>query len=570
MKSLTGVIASLAVITILAPQARAITQEEIRQAIESGVDQLIVRQAEDGHWPYSPVVQNGVTSDEYALGATALVVLALQHSTLPKAQPAIQKGLSFILQHPPETVTYTSGLIPQVLYKADPEKFRDMIGAYAWMLAKSQKTEGPQLGSWTYNLVEFPKVADQRRLRQNPTPPAGRSDNSNSQFAILGLAYAQKAGYQIPIEVWLRARDYYMGAQHQDGGWDYLSDAYRRAFPSPQDEPNPAATPSMTLAGTVSIYLMEEMLADKSHRQCTPPPISKSHEAGLKWIADNWTTGLAPYGWYACERLGILTGYSEFGGHDWYEEGAIRLASGKAPATWHGQTADLAFTVLFLSRGLEPVIINKLKRTGDWNNHRYDIAHLTEYLSSKFQYGKQWRIVTLDASVDMLLKVPILWISGHEALQFADGDKQKLKEYVDRGGTILAEACCSKRAFDKSFRALTAELWPDGQLLALPKSHPIYVNPRPLRSRPALEGLALTQGEGRLGVIYIPYGISCRWETGGPKATADFDLGANIYFYVDKIGRGLSRGEPVQPRQEPPPEPDEMGDPPDESGGAEE
>ena len=77
---------------------------------------------------------------------------------------------------------------------------------------------------------------------------------------------------------------------------------------------------SMTLAGTVSSALCEEMLADKSHKQCVAPPPNPTHEAGLAWIAKHWSPQGA-YTWYACERLGILIGYSELGDTTGFRKG---------------------------------------------------------------------------------------------------------------------------------------------------------------------------------------------------------------------------------------------------------
>jgi hypothetical protein len=195
-----------------------------------------------------------------------------------------------------------------------------------------------------------------------------------------------------------------------------------------------------------------------------------------------------------------------------------------------------AFAVLFLSRGLEPVIINKLKRPGtdDWNNDAYDIKHLVEYISERFQVPKQWRLVTLDADVEFLKRTPILYISGHEALKFTDQEKAKLKAYVDGGGTIFGMACCGKKPFDSSFRALVRELWPEKELTPLPRTHAIYVHPRPLAERPSLLGMSMgaDKGLGRLGVIYSPNDLCCRWHT-QERAKAVFDVGANITFYVE-------------------------------------
>jgi outer membrane biosynthesis protein TonB len=149
--------------------------------------------------------------------------------------------------------------------------------------------------------------------------------------------------------------------------------------------------------------------------------------------------------------------------------------------------------------------------------------------------------------VDFLLKVPILWISGHDKLIFTDAEKKKLKEYVERGGTILGEACCSKKEFDESFRALVAELWPQSQLSDLPATHPIFHTPRPLKDfRTKVQGCAIASNQGRLGVLYIPNGISCQWERGNASAVPAMDIGANIFFYVDKVASKMKAPEQIE------------------------
>lgn len=522
--------------------------DDIRAAIEAGVQHLIAMQQEDGSWK-RPEDQHGGAG--YDVGRTALATLALLHSRSPKANTAIHKGLTFIVQQWPEPKTYTAGCVQQCLYKAGLDRYRRHLSMYGWMLVKSQKVFGVQAGCYSYGLYPFPKDFDKRK---NYEPPrgllSGRGDNSNTQFGILALVYSAKAGVQIPRIVWRRAQKYYIGAQHQDGGWDYQSDAYRLSVGQPLDarggwEHRPS-THNMTFAGTISLYIANEMLYAGKHDQCKPPPMSKPVEKGMEWVAKNWRNSQAPYGWYALERLGILSGYSEFGGHDWYQTGADQLCR-RVSGGMGGSMPDLAFGILFLSRGLEPIIINKLRRSGDWNLHWHDVRHLVEYISDKFQYGKQWRIVSLESSVDYLLRVPILWISGHEKLLFTDEEKAKLREYVERGGTILGEACCSQKPFDESFRALVAELWPDSQLRPLPMSHPIYNTPRPLKGfKPRVEGLAIRSNQGRIGVLYIPHGFSCQWERGGTRAAPAFDVGTNIYFYVDKISSRFKTPEQLE------------------------
>ena len=50
-------------------------------------------------------------------------------------------------------------------------------------------------------------------------------DNSNTQYALLGLHAASEAGVPVKPEVWTLARDYWARYQKQDGSWAYTPDS---------------------------------------------------------------------------------------------------------------------------------------------------------------------------------------------------------------------------------------------------------------------------------------------------------------------------------------------------------
>ena len=64
----------------------------------------------------------------------------------------------------------------------------------------------------------------------------GNGDNSNSQFALLGLYEAERAGVPVPDTTWRMALDYWKQAQNNDGSFSYYNLAARAA-----DRPAPAA-----------------------------------------------------------------------------------------------------------------------------------------------------------------------------------------------------------------------------------------------------------------------------------------------------------------------------------------
>jgi len=548
---------------------RAAENAKVLDAIVEGCRRIEKTQDEKGGFALDKNWYNGIdgTRDygwlEFKVGCTALGVLALQHALplLPpeeadKATKAAKKGFDFVLQKNPETKTYSAGVLLTLLYEGNPQnpaQYAKWINSYATMLVLSQVPTGPAKGMWSYNLLTPQWMIDQGLL-----PPArivkdphrtGPPDNSNTQFAVLGLVFAQQAGFQVPRVVWERLREHYLTTQTPDGGW-----AYYEARKNP--------TVNMTLASMVSLAICEEMLRDPAHRQCIAPPRNTPVDRGLEWLAKNGNFDrLSTYGYYGLERLGIFMGRSEVGGVDWFTVGTQSLTreyrwgadnTGNYNDPEHPPQVGAAFAVLFLARGLEPVIINKLDRrnTSDWNNDPYDVKHLSEYIAVRFQKPVQWRIVTLDASVDFLLKVPILFVNGHEPLEFTDGEKAKLKEYVERGGTILAEACCAKREFDRSFRKLLKELWPATDLVTLPRTHQVFITPKTVQGERLVLGLPLTTGQGRLGVLYLPHDLSCLWHTGSVDAKPALDLGANIYFYVTRVNPAA----PEVPAKTPPPE----------------
>ena len=525
--------------------AEDVPLEQIQASIASGVEMILATQQDDGAFlltaQHHPV---------FPLGSTGLAVLALQYARphlegdlRARTFEGIRKGIAYIAQRPVEQKTYSAGFIICALYNESPKRYSKLIGKYAAALAASQHVDEKNRGLWHYDL-RLPARGTQKAKRK--ISPG--SDKSNTQIAILGLYYANRAGFQIPKRVWKNSQQAYLKSQFKEdpynGGWGY------RSKTTPPKKP----TANMTIAGTISLNICNEMLLKRS-RQCKAPEKSKAIEDGLDWIDRNWKSqqiGRDTYGLYALERLGIIMGRANIGKHDWFNEGARMLVGKKE---WYAQggtpPVGACFGVMFLARGLEPIVINKLIRrdTQDWNNTPYDVKHLIEYIQDHYQHRVQWRMVSLEAPMHVLQKTPILHISGHDKLDFNDEEKKKLKAYVDGGGTILAQACCSMKPFASSFRKLIEEVF-GGPLKALPKKHRIYerMRMRGYSPKPLIEVFSYADQGNRPGVIFIPYGICRNWHLGGSRAKQSFVVGTGIYLYVTIEGRKMylnARGKAV-------------------------
>ena len=138
----------------------------------------------------------------------------------------------------------------------------------------------------------------------------------------------------------------------------------------------------------------------------------------------------------------------------------------------------------------------------------------------------------------------MLFISGTDAPRFTPAEKRLLKEYVEeQGGFIFAEACngngCNGAAFENYFRKLVVELF-EKPLEKIAPEHPIWfaesrVNPADLPEGTWLYGV---QTCCRLGVVYCPTSLSCRWELNLPYGNKP-DYNANVQKDLDaatKIG----------------------------------
>src|SRR6185436_12075222 len=77
----------------------------------------------------------------------------------------------------------------------------------ATWLVEAQTNRGGDSGDWDYQ-----------------KPPQEGMDNSNTQFAVLGLRAAMNAGVQVPVVSWVRSLNHWMADQNKDGSWPYRKD----------------------------------------------------------------------------------------------------------------------------------------------------------------------------------------------------------------------------------------------------------------------------------------------------------------------------------------------------------
>jgi Domain of unknown function (DUF4159) len=534
-----------------APAARgAVTREQVERAIHDGVGFLRRVQGVDGSWPGQP-------------GTTELVVLALLTAGEPAGEPRLAQAIEVVRRHSPDGSfgTYAIALQSMALAAADPARYRREITRNALWLEEAQSRPigrvpfraGSGMGSWTYNLAR-----------------GGGGDNSNTQYAVLGLNAAREVGVPVSEEVWSLARRHWEATQQADGGWSYQF--------GPQ-----GSTASMTCAGVSSLILSGrrlyrgmEYLQGSAIRRCGQGEGDIPLLRGLSWLGNNFRVdtnfGGSPqwtlYYLYGLERAGRLSGQRFFGSHDWYREGAQQLVAmqDRLSGAWNGgngREVSTSFALLFLAKGRAPVLALKLRHGPgfDWDNDRDDLNNLTALVSRDWKSLLTWQVVDAEAArVEDLLQAPIAFFNGHEEPQFSDETRKKLRDFVDQGGFIFADACCGRPEFDRGFRALMKAVFPEPQyeLHPLAEDHPVWRTRHTLT--PDIHPLWGIDYGCRTVVIYSPEDLSCYWSQmesapGNAAVVKASRVGQNVVEYA--TGRELpadklATREVVRNKMEPP------------------
>ncbi len=439
--------------------------EQVKTSIQRGVKFLRDSQRPDGSWEVN--LENVAVQG----GWTSLAVLALLNAGVPVIDRTVAEGLAYLRRLEP-SMTYVRALQTMVFVEAAMPEDRERIRGNIDWLIKARVIRNDQFIGWSYQLG-----------------PANTADNSNTQYALLGLWAGRQAGIEIKREIWQSIREFYLSTQgKEDGGWSY----------SPVGGAGPQAQSSLTMttAGLCGLLIagMElnvgrEKIDDKGvAANCGLYQENKAISKALSWIGTRFSVNLpqrAFYNLYGIERAGRLSGLRFLGGHDWYREGCQYLVgeqrddgSWKAQGAWDKwPVVSTSFALLFLSKGRTPVLVSKLvhgafprqEADADWNNDRNDLRHLVDFSSKKLfnNLPLAWQTFDImrggddeEETISDLLQSPVLYFNGHKSPlhRFTHLEKKILQRYIDNGGFLFVEACCGHAQFDQGFKQLAAEL----------------------------------------------------------------------------------------------------------------
>jgi len=512
------VAAIFSAVALPARQAAAdISAAQVTASIRLGVKYLRGRQDRvRGNWQEYSSQPGGLTS---------LITLALLNCGAPVDDPAIQRSLAYLRKLGNPEMTYATALQTLVFCEAEPDRDRLLIERNVAWLESSQLTGRGRSGAWGYS--------DRH----------GNGDNSNTQFALLALHEADRVGVKVKDQTWKKSLDYWLSTQKKDGSWGYV-----------EDRPS---TGSMTCAAITSVIISSGRVSGSDSKVsgddilcCTGAENNDAVERAFQWLGKYFSvrsnpTGLSARGrgqgrnnllyyLYGVERVGRLSGRRFIGKHDWYREGAEVLVGSQDKLTgfWKGvglaednPLIATALSLLFLSKGARPVVVSRMihsqpagvlggetRGVASWNRHRHALQNLTYSVGKRWKQNLTWQTVDPSAaSVEDLLQTPVLFISGSDKLDISVKQQKLLRQYVDQGGFIFAEACCEGDGFDRDFRKLMKAVFPESPMRLLPYDHPVWFAERKVPAE-HLRPLWGVEACCRTSVVYCPASLSCYWE----------------------------------------------------------
>jgi hypothetical protein len=512
--------------------ATTLTDEQVQAATRAIIEELY--RVRDPHRFWDPPTWDPDRHGQKAQvgGYTALVVLALLYAGESYQDPRIRDAVAHLEAAPLEG-TYAVAVRAHVWAQL-PDKFRKLLGADTkWLIDAFQQRPG----GWGYEMK----------------PKSAWYDNSLAQYGALGLWEAAKRGVSVDHRYWQALEQRFVGNQQPDGGWNYKG--------------NQPVTGSMTAAGLTALFITQDYLHAREAlalRSADGAPYESAIGRGLDWMDRHFSVEENPgrdtyffYYLYGVERVGLASGYRTFGGRDWFRHGAAEIINrlcdadeetGRPAVRRRLRTGDptkvrqLAFGLMFLSRGRVPVAVNKLSARGvAWNNRPRDVANLTRWISQESEAALSWQIVSFDDEPHEWLGAPLLYLASHEALHWVDDTEAlaDMKRYLDLGGLLLAVNEGKTRAFGQSVLQAARSMYPQYAWRALPPDHWVYGLHFPVRSRrPPLR--ALSNGVRELIILAPDRDLSA------PLQVRDEDHGAfptasNIYLYASEMNRPRPR-----------------------------
>lgn len=151
------------------------------------------------------------------------------------------------------------------------------------------------------------------------------------------------------------------------------------------------------------------------------------------------------------------------------------------------------------------------------------------------------RLHSVKLSSEEIFDFPLLVMTGEGEFTLLPEERENLRQFVERGGFLLASAGCSSEEWDASFRREMAEIFKERRLETLDFEHLVFHTAYDIKRLEAKHGtpkpLIGIHFGARLGVLYSQDGLNDTSNTqgccccGGNEITNAEEINVNILLY---------------------------------------
>ena len=134
-------------------------------------------------------------------------------------------------------------------------------------------------------------------------------------------------------------------------------------------------------------------------------------------------------------------------------------------------SAVISFTCFAISE--ETFKISRLKYDGggDWYSNPSSLPNLMRFVREHTGITTSDEQEVVSISSEELFDYPVVYMNGHGNVFFTPKDATLLRRYLTGGGFLIAD---DNYGMDKSFRREMKKVFPDKEMILLPKSHPLF------------------------------------------------------------------------------------------------
>jgi hypothetical protein len=361
---------------------------EVNAAIDAGVKTIKGWQKPEGSYP---------AFAEHDLGTTALCVLTLAACGVPREDPAVAKGLQWIVSRNPPPRTYARALALMAFDEAFTPPGEEALLAAGRAKARRRALSAEQR-AWCER-VSGHLERDMESPGSWGYPSAANAvlkfDSSNTQYGALGLRAASRLGFPVKDTTWFGLTRHFEVVRERKGPRATLA-LLREGDPAPPVAGGTSAAPptvtvpevtgflystretrpwlSMVCAGIASLELARHELVTAKSPKATSTFVDEVEArvlSGWAWLDAHWAVdrnaehpGLTwpYYALYALERAAIFSRVRTVGGRDWYFEGAVQILlrrhkDGHWDEAGTDKTIGTCFALLFLKRATVPLAV---------------------------------------------------------------------------------------------------------------------------------------------------------------------------------------------------------------------